>query len=410
MSAQPSPLPGGVVIVGGGQSAAVATRTLRRKKYTGPITILGAEPHRPYQRPPLSKEYLADADSSIELLPEDWTTTNDVTVRTDVTVDRVEDGPVVVTTDGERITADAVLLATGGSPRTLDGATGERIHHLRTRDDADRLRAALSDSSSLAIVGAGFIGAEIASAARDAGVDVTVIEAAEQPMHRALGGELAQVCARLQRECGVDLRLSTAVLAVREVESGVVIETDHGEIHADHVVVAIGIIPDTAVAEASGIDCDNGILVTGSCRTSMSGVWAAGDVANQDHPHVDGRIRVEHFDNASRQGSVAAQSMLGADITNSDSHWYWSDQFGVNIQGVGQPHPGDEMVVRGDINGVSFTAFFIREGVVSAVFALDDEETVGLARELVNMAIPVPTDLLIDPERDLFEALEGATP
>ncbi|MFJ6132321.1 NAD(P)/FAD-dependent oxidoreductase [Janibacter terrae] len=401
-------LPAGVVIVGGGQSAAVAARTLRRKKYTGPITVLGAEPHRPYQRPPLSKEYLADAGASIDLLPEDWTSAQDVTVRTDVTVERIEDGPVVVTTEGERLPADAVLLATGGSPRTLGGVTGERIHHLRTRDDADRLRAAMAGSTRLAIVGGGFIGAEIASAAREAGLEVTVIEAAAQPMLRALGDDLARVCARLQEAKGVDLRLSTAVLDIHETDNGVVVETDQGEVHADHVVVAIGIVPDTAVAEASGIACDNGILVDASGRTSMPGVWAAGDVANQDHPQVDGRIRVEHFDSASKQASVAAQSMLGADASHSDPHWYWSDQFGMNLQGVGHPEPGDEMVVRGDIDSESFTAFFIRQGVVSAVFSLNDEETIGLARELVNMSASVPTELLIDPERDLFEALEGA--
>ncbi|WP_435201915.1 NAD(P)/FAD-dependent oxidoreductase [Janibacter sp. GS2] len=402
------PLPDGVVIVGGGQSAAVAARTLRRKKYTGPITIVGEEPHRPYQRPPLSKEYLEDPEASVDLLPTDWTQAQDVTVRTDDRVERVETGPVVVTSSGDRLPASAVLLATGGTPRTLGGATGERIHHLRTRDDADRLRAALASGSSLVIVGAGFIGAEIASAARAAGVEVTVVEAAEQPMHRALGPDLGRVCSRLQRDHGVDLRLSTGVNSLQETAAGVVLDTDAGQISADHAVVAIGIVPDTAVAVASGIECDNGILVDASGRTSMPGVWAAGDVANQDHPQVDGRIRVEHFDNASKQASVAAQSMLGADTTNSDPHWYWSDQFGVNLQGVGQPHPGDEMVVRGDLGSDSFTAFFLREGAVAAVFALNDEETVGIARELVNMNLTVPLTLLTDPERDLFEALEGA--
>lgn len=401
-------LPDGVVIVGGGQSAAVAARTLRRKKYTGPITILGEESHRPYQRPPLSKEYLADPAASVDLLPPDWTDTNEVSVRTDVQVERIDEGPVVVTTAGERIPASAVLLATGGEPRTIGDATGERIHHLRTRDDADRLRAALSSSSRLVIVGAGFIGAEIASAARAKGVEVTVLEAADQPMQRALGPRLGQVCGDLQRTHGVDLRLSTGVTAVHETADGVTVDTTSGQVVADHAVVAVGIVPNTAVAQASDIACENGVLVDASGRTSMPSVWAAGDVANQDHPQVDGRIRVEHFDNASKQASVAAQSMLGADVTNSDPHWYWSDQFGVNIQGVGQPHPSDEMVVRGDLDSDSFTAFFIREGAVSAVFAVNDEETVGLARELVNMGLHVPTDLLTDPERDLFEALEGA--
>lgn len=402
------PLSDGVVIVGGGQSAAVAARTLRRKKYAGPITILGEEPHRPYQRPPLSKEYLEDPEASVDLLPIEWTTTNDVTVRTDTRVERIEEGPVVVTADGERIIASAVLLATGGAPRTLGDATGTHIHHLRTRDDADHLRAALSPGSSLIIIGAGFIGAEIASAARAKGVEVTVLEAADQPMQRALGEVLGGVCARLQRNHGVDLRLSTGVTAVRQTSTGVAVDTTSGEVLADHVVVAIGITPNTAVAEVSGIACENGVLVDAAGRTSLAGVWAAGDVANQDHPQVDGRIRVEHFDNASKQASVAAQSMLDADITHTDAHWYWSDQFGMNLQGVGQPRPADEMVVRGDLGSDSFTAFFIREGAVSAVFAVNDAETVGLARELVNMGLHVPTDLLTDPERDLFEALEGA--
>lgn len=401
-------LPEGVVIIGGGQSAAVAARTLRRKKYTGPITILGEEAHRPYQRPPLSKEYLEDPEASIELLPPEWTRAQDVSVRTDAAVERIEDGPVVVTASGERLRASAVLLATGGTPRTIGDATGERIHHLRTRDDADRLRDALASSGSLVVVGAGFIGAEIASAARAKGVEVTVLEAADHPMQRALGVRLGEVCAGLQRAHGVDLRLSTGVTAVRQTADGVAVDTTSGEVLADQAVVAVGIIPSTAVAEASGIACENGVLVDASGRTSMPGVWAAGDVANQDHPQVDGRIRVEHFDNASKQASVAAQSMLGTDVTNSDPHWYWSDQFGVNIQGVGQPHPGDEMVVRGALDSDHFTAFFIREGAVSAVFAVNDEETVGLARELVNMGLHVPTDLLTDPERDLFEALEGA--
>ncbi|HIZ97036.1 MAG TPA: FAD-dependent oxidoreductase [Candidatus Janibacter merdipullorum] len=401
-------LPDGVVIIGGGQSAAVAARTLRRKKYTGPITILGEEPHRPYQRPPLSKEYLEDPEADVELLPPEWTDAQEVTVRTGAPVERIEPGPVVVTAAGQRLPASAVLIATGGAPRTIGDASGEHIHHLRTRDDADRLREALDSSGSLVVIGAGFIGAEIASAARAKGVEVTVLEAADQPMQRALGPRLGGVCAALQRRQGVDLRLSTGVTAVRQTADGVAVDTTSGEILADHAVVAVGITPRTTVAEASGIACENGILVDASGRTSMTGVWAAGDVANQDHPQVDGRIRVEHFDNASKQASVAAQSMLGTDVTNSDPHWYWSDQFGVNIQGVGQPHPGDEMVVRGDLDGESFTAFFIREGAVSAVFAVNDEETVGLARELVNMGLHVPNDLLTDPERDLFEALEGA--
>lgn len=412
MSAHPS----SVVVVGGGQCAAVAVRTLRRKKYEGPVLVLAGEPHRPYQRPPLSKDYLADPTASVDLLPQEWTDGNDVTVRTGVTVERVEEGEggpagslVVVTADGERIPAGAVLLATGGTPRELPGApAGERVHYLRTRDDADRLRTAMAAARSLVVVGGGFIGAEIASTARDAGLEVTVVEAAEQPMQRALGDRLGAVCSRLQREHGVDLRLSTGVESLREEPDGVVVTTSAGEVRADLAVVAIGIVPSTEVAERSGIACGDGVLVDASCRTSMAGVWAAGDVACQEHPQAEGRVRVEHFDNASKQASVAAQSMLGVQTTNSDAHWYWSDQFGANLQGVGHPRPDDEMVVRGDLEGERFTAFFLRDGAVAAVFALNDEDTVGLARELVTMRLEVPRELLADPERDLFDALEGA--
>src|SRR5699024_5996161 len=283
MSEETMDLPDGVVIIGGGQSAAVAARTLRRKKYTGAITVLGEEPHRPYQRPPLSKEYLEDPGASIELLPPEWTEAQDVTVRTDAVVERIEEGPVVVTTAGERVPASAVLLATGGVPRTIGDATGERIHHLRTRDDADHLRAALDSSRRLVVVGAGFIGAEIASAARAKGVDVTVLEAAEQPMQRALGPHLGEVCATLQRGRGVDLRLSTGVTAVRETADGVAVDTTSGEVLADHAVVAVGITPRTAVAEASGIACENGVLVDAAGRPRMTGVWAAEDGRSQEH-------------------------------------------------------------------------------------------------------------------------------
>ncbi len=398
----------GVVIVGGGQVAAVAARSLRRKKYEGPITIIGEEAHRPYQRPPLSKEYLLreeGAADSLDLLPEKWTEDNDVTVLTGVRATKIEPGPVVLTDDGGRHEAEHVIIATGGTPRRLPGAEGERIHYLRDRDDSDRLAEALESAQSVVIVGGGFIGAEIASSARAKGKDVTVVEAAGMPMQRALGQRLGEVCARLQRDGGVDLQLSTGVESVRDTGSGVEVETTGGTITADLAVVAIGIVPRTDLAEASGIAVNNGILVDDHLRTDLKGVFAAGDVANVDDPRLGARVRVEHFDSASKHAAAIAATITGKPKAVTEPQWFWSDQFGAHIQGVGYPNADDEMVVRGDIDG-DFTAFFLHEGRVRAAFTLNRGDDIAVARELVAMEAEVPRELLTDIDKDLFDAME----
>jgi 3-phenylpropionate/trans-cinnamate dioxygenase ferredoxin reductase subunit len=400
--------PKAVVLVGGGQGSAAAARALRRRGYDGAIVVVADEPHRPYQRPPLSKEYLTTGDtSSLELLPEKWCTDNAVEVRTGVRTVKVSsaDGSVILG-DGSSIRADAVLLATGARARRLPGVDGDGVHYLRDRDDADRLRPQLMPGRRLVIVGGGFIGAEIASAALERGAAVTLLEAGPVPLARAVGPRLGEACARLQREAGVDLRVGTAVQGIRRGAGQLVVATSEGDVEADAVVVGIGAVPDVELAADSGIEVDGGVLVDEFCRTSQDRVFAAGDVASHMHPGIGGRIRVEHFDNASRQAAVAARNILGENVTYEEPHWFWSDQFGHNLQHVGHVGPNDRMVVRGSLEDDAWTAFFVAEDRVTAAFAVDNGADIAVARELISMRVSLAAEVLADPTADLFEAME----
>lgn len=397
------------VLVGGGQASAVAARTLRRSGYDGRLVVVGEETERPYQRPPLSKEYLESADaSSLELLPEAWTEQQSVEVRTGVRATKVSasDGGVLLD-DGTLLEADSVLLATGARARRLPAVEGDRVCYLRTRADADALRAELRPGARVVMVGGGFIGAEVASTARSRGAEVTLLEAAAVPLAQAIGPRLGEACARLQRAAGVDVRVNSLVQGVRHASSGVVVSSSTGEVEADLVVVGVGAVPNQEIAKDSGIDAADGILIDEYCRTSIDRVFAAGDVASQYDPSLGRRVRVEHFDNASRQAAAAARNMLGESTPYDEPHWFWSDQFGHNLQYVGHPAPTDRLVVRGDLEAERWTAFFLAEDRVTAAFALDAGDDIALARELIRMRAAVPEATLTDPETDLFEALEA---
>ena len=399
-----------IVLVGGGQASAVAARTLRRKGYDGRLTLIGKEPERPYQRPPLSKEFLAGQDvesCGLYLLPEAWTEAHEVEVRTGVTALKVSasDGGVLLD-DGSTLEADRVLLATGGRPRQLPDATGERVRYLRSKADAEALRGDLGPGVRLTVIGAGFIGAEVASTASGLGAEVIVLEAGSAPLVRALGERLGAACARLHAGGGVDLRVGVDVGAITQVGDEVTVATSEGSLVSDLVVVGIGMVPNDEIARDSGIDCDNGILVDEFCRTSQENVYAAGDIANHFHPLYGERMRVEHFDNASKQGAVAAQNMLGEARVFDDPHWFWSDQYGANLQRVGHAGPGDELVLRGDIVSDSWTAFHLRDGAIRAAFAMNRPEDVTVARELIAIGATVPPQLLADETTDLTEIAE----
>ncbi len=402
-----------VVTVGAGQVAAVAARTLRRRGFDGRIVLLGDEQHAPYQRPPLSKEFLAGREGvdSLALLTRKWLDANDIDIRTGVSVQRIDTATRTVEFDGGEIAADAIVLATGGRPRTLT-ATGSRpdlVHYLRTLDDATALAARLTPGSSLAIVGGGFIGLEIAATARSLGVTVTVLEQSEHLLGGILGEQVGRHCAELHRRNGVDLRTGTGVASVTTSDHGVRIETTTGGIvEADAVVVGIGIVPNTDIAAASGLAVDGGIVVDATGRTSVENIYAAGDVAKRFSPREGRHVRVEHFDNANRQAAVVADTIVGRQSLSDDPHWFWSDQYDTNIQFAGSASGTTELVVRGDTDSGEFSVFYLAGDVLTAAFAMDRGEDIMAARELVGRRVDAA--LLADEDTDLWEMYEEVEP
>jgi 3-phenylpropionate/trans-cinnamate dioxygenase ferredoxin reductase subunit len=390
-----------IAVVGAGQVAAVAARTLRRRGFEGRIDIFGDEPHWPYQRPPLSKEYLTDDDESgLFLLTESWCARNDVHLRLATSVTAVRPGRVELS-DGWEIAASRVLIATGGAPRGLPGAAGARIHYLRTLDDARRLRPALRCGARILVIGGGFLGSEVAAAARSRGAEVVLVEALAAPLAPVVGSELGAVCADLHRSEGVEVHLGEPVESVEETADGVVVTTSRRRLEGDAVVVGIGMVPNTAIGQRSGLAVDNGIEVDEYCRTSMPDVFAAGDVANHFHPAYGRRVRVEHFDNASKQAVVAVDNMLGRATVYDEPHWSWSDQYDHTLHHTGEAGDWDEVVVRGSASDRDFVAFFLRDGVLRAAFGIDRGSEITAARALIGRA--VPAHILKDEDVDLME-------
>jgi len=399
-----------VVIVGAGLAAGAAVQTLRQEGEDGSIVLLGAEPHLPYERPPLSKEYLR-GETDAEALPlhptgsyEEW----GVDARTGVRATALDIGDRTVELEGgDSLRYRALLLVTGGRARVIGAEPSERVCYLRTVEDADRLRSHLGGGKHLLVVGAGFIGCEVAASARALGTEVTMIERGPAPLNRVLGEGMGRVLAEIHREHGVDLRLETGMGEVRETDDGVVVETDHGEaLEGDAVVIGAGIIPNTELAEAAGLEVENGIAVDARCATIADGVFAAGDVASHDHP-IFGRIRVEHFDNALKMGAHAARAMLGSEDPFDDPHWFWSDQYDVNLQMGGFAATWDEIVVRGSVEDRDFTAFYLQDGRVRSVLSIGRPRDVRRGMRLIKAGVRPDVDALRDEDVDIASLLPG---
>lgn len=397
------------VTVGAGQTAAVAARTLRRRGFDGRIVLIGDEPHAPYQRPPLSKEFLSGTDTleSLQILPEDWRADNDVEVLTGAEVTRVDPaGRRVELAAAAPIQADAVLFATGGEPRSLPvpGPRPDLVHYLRTVDDAIALQRSLAAAGRLTIIGAGFIGLETAATARGLGIEVTVLEAAPVPLGSIIGQRLSAEMVRIHRDNGVDIRTGIAVSNLQTTADGVVLDCgDSGRLEAGAVLIGIGINPNTAVAAASGLQVDDGIVVDAQGRTSIPHIYAAGDVARRYSARAGRHVRFEHFDNANKQGAAAANAMLGRDAVNDDAPWFWSDQYDHNFQLLGEAT--DRTVIRGNPEANDFTAFYLDGDLLRGVFSANRGEDVMVGRELLGRRIE--RGVLEDEDADLWELVDA---
>jgi 3-phenylpropionate/trans-cinnamate dioxygenase ferredoxin reductase subunit len=368
-----------MVVVGASLAGAKAAQALR-EGYAGRIVLVGSEDELPYERPPLSKEYLQGKAKRDKVFvhPAEWYPEHDVELRLGTTVTAIDRRRrVVVLADGEEIEYDELLLATGASPRRLPipGGDAPNLDYLRTLSDSDRLKAALVPGSEMLIVGAGWIGLEAAAAAREAGVEVTVVEAFELPLLRVLGPEVAERFATLHREHGVDLRLGVTleefILDSRGFATGVRL-ADGSSIDGDTILVAVGAAPNTGLAEDAGLEVDNGVVVDAGLRSgSDPHVFAAGDVARAWHPFYEEAIRVEHWANALNQPAVAAASMLGAaDAEYTRLPYFYTDQYDLGMEYTGYvPSTGyDEVVFRGDTDAHpgEYIAFWLAGGRVLA--------------------------------------------
>jgi len=353
-----------IVVIGGGLAGGTLVTSLREEGFDGDIVLFTAEEHAPYERPPLSKDYLMGKKpiTTAFVHDDDWYAAHGVTLRTGTEVVAIDrDAKVVRTSDGAEQSYDQLVIATGASPRHLalaDGS-GARTVYLRTIEDSDRIKESIGEGKRIVVIGAGWIGLEVAAAARAAGTEVTVFESAELPLLRVLGPTVAQVFADLHREHGVDLRLGATV--TREDLEG-----------ADLVVVGVGVGPNTALAEQAGLDVDNGVLVDARLRTSDAAIFAIGDVANHDHPVLGRRIRVEHWDTAIQQAKVAAANLTGGEQDYEKQPYFFTDQYDLGMEYWGHGSAEDDVEVEGDLSGRTFRAYWVRDGVVVAAMQAND--------------------------------------
>lgn len=381
-----------MLVVGASLAGLRAAQALRRHGFEGRLVLLGAEARPPYDRPPLSKELLAGAwepercallreeDAGLEL---DWRLGR-AAVGVDAAARRVR------VADGSEIAWDGLVIATGATPRTLPQQPElEGLFTLRTLDDALALRAALARGPRVAVVGAGFIGAEVAATCRGRGLEVTMVEALPLPLERALGGHLGALVADLHRDHGVDLRLGVGVRRVRGERRVEGLELSDGSlVDADVVVVGIGVRPETRWLEGSGIALDDGVLCDAACRASAPGVVAAGDVARWPNPWADEVMRLEHWTNASEQADAAARALLageGGCAPFAPVPFFWSDQYDRKIQFAGSVGTDDAMrVVDGSLEARRFVALFERGGRLRGVLGVNRARLVMKARRLLR--------------------------
>jgi 3-phenylpropionate/trans-cinnamate dioxygenase ferredoxin reductase subunit len=396
-----------LVIVGGNLTGGAAVSTLRTEGFDGRVVLIGEEPHLPYERPPLSKGYLRGEESAEQafLRPQEWFEENEVELHLGVTAARLEPANhQVELSDGQRIGYDKVLVATGGRNRRLDvpGAHLEGIHDLRTFEDADRIKGEAVPGRRAVVIGAGFIGCEVAASLRRLGVEVDVVEIFEVPLQRVLGSEVGKVFEGIHGDAGVRFHFQQGVDRFEGHDRVESVVTDTGDrIECDFAVVGVGIQPNIEWLAGSGVELDNGVLVDEFCRTNVEGIHAAGDVANHWHPVFQQRMRVEHWDNALKQGAAAARSLMGQGEPFDDPHWFWSDQYEHNLQYVGFAPEWDELVVRGSMEERSFVAFYVKEGLVRAAVGLNRGKDVRRSSGLIRTRRPVAAALLRDQDVDL---------
>lgn len=396
------------IIVGAGLTGAKAAETLREEGFDGRVVLIGDEPERPYERPPLSKDYLRGETTDRPYVhDESFYADNRIELRTATRVSAIDAGSrELVLDDDQRLGYDRLLIATGAEPRRLDlpGAELDGVHYLRTLADSERIGARFEPGRRFVVIGAGWIGAEIAASARQKGCEVTMVESASLPLLRVLGAEVGRIYRDLHVANGVEFLPETGVERF-EGDGSVerVVTADGKTIEASDVVVGIGVTPRVGLAEAAGLRLDNGILVDESLETSVAGIFAAGDVANAFHPFYERHIRVEHWANALNQGPAAARAMLGEPARYEEIPYFFSDQYDSGMEYSGFATEWDEVVFRGDVAARELIAFWLRDGRLVAGMNLNVWDVNETIRELIRSRRTLAARDLSDPDIALGE-------
>jgi NADPH-dependent 2,4-dienoyl-CoA reductase/sulfur reductase-like enzyme len=400
------------VIVGASLAGAKAAETLREEGFSGGVVLLGEETERPYERPPLSKGYLLGKEekSSAYVHDEGWYAQHEVDLRLGTSVTGLDPAARQVSLAGAGpVSYDRLLLTTGAVPRRLSAPGGDLdgVLYLRQMQDSERLGTALRGGGQVVIVGAGWIGLEVAAAAREFGCAVTVVEPEPGPLYRHLGPELGSVFTNLHTEHGVRFRFEESVTELRGSGGSVsqAVTSAGAVLPADLVVVGIGAVPATSLASAAGLDVGNGVIVDAGLHTSAPDVFAAGDVANSYHPLLGRHVRVEHWANALNGGPAVARSMLGQGVSYDPVPYFFSDQYDLGMETAGLPEPGsyDEVVYRGDRDAREFIAFWLSNGAVVAGMNVNVWDVTDDIQALIRSKRQVAAARLADPDTPLTD-------
>jgi 3-phenylpropionate/trans-cinnamate dioxygenase ferredoxin reductase component len=401
------------VIVGASLGGAKAAEALRAEGFGGRLVLVGAENERPYERPPLSKDYLRGdvGRETVYVHAEGFYAEHDIDLRLGRTAVELNTAASELTLDdGETVLYDRLLLATGAEPRTLTipGNELDGVMYLRSIDDCDALRTRLDRGGAVVVIGAGWIGAEVAASARQRGLDVTVVEPASVPLERVLGTELGAIYRDIHADHGVRMLLGTGV---ERFEGGSAVErvrtSDGRTVECDFVVVGVGVRPRTELAARAGIAIENGVLADARLRTGAPGVFVAGDVANAYHPFYGERVRVEHWANALHQGPLVARTMLGHDDVYDRLPYFFSDQYDVGMEYSGHSTGADRVVFRGDPATREFIAFWLAKGRVVAGMNVNVWDVADTIRALIAGREPIDERRLTDPDVPLTMLVAG---
>ncbi len=378
-----------VVVVGAGHGAGQVVASLRQKKFEGQIDLIGEEKWYPYQRPPLSKKFLAGELPAERLYfkPESFYNDQDVTVHLDTRVTAIDrDSQLVNTEHGSSFAYDHLVLATGSRPRLLDlpGATLDGIHYLRGIDDVKEIRAGMSEGGRIVIVGAGYIGLEVAAVAAKSGLDTTVVEKETRVMSRVVSPELSEFYQNIHRDNGVTLKLATGIEAFSGDQHVDCVVLDSGEIlPADEVVVGIGIVPNVELATECGLEVSNGIVVDDHCRTNDPVIYAIGDCTWHPNDLLGFELRLESVHNALEQAKTAAGNICGDDLAYAQVPWFWSDQYDLKLQIAGLSRGYDQVVIRGNPDDHAFACLYLRDGQLISIDAVNSPKDFVQSKALI---------------------------